>query len=182
MEFIKQYPYIAIALVLGVLFLALRSRNDSGSFTKIDGGSENALALAQLASEERESDENRKFGLVNTLLNYDVSKRTLESQDSLARLALKEQTNLANLNAQNQIQLAALQGSFQQYATQMQYELQRYQLQRAYNAQRRNDWLGLITTGISSVAPFLLGNFAGFGSATGSNTPRFGTPPFNPYY
>lgn len=175
MEIIKQYPYVAIGLLALVFFLALRSRGSAGSITQIGGGAD-VLALAQLESSERDADENRKFGLINSLIGYDMAKRTLASQDSLARIQLSQQLDLARLSGQNAVQLAALQGSFQQYNAQMQYELQRYQLQRQFNAQRRNDWLGLITTGIGSVMPFLTGGMVGFGGSA----PR--TPVFNPGY
>jgi hypothetical protein len=180
MEYLQKHWYIAIGALV-VLFLL--ARRNSGGLTQISGGSsETALALAQITSAEREKDEERKFGLISNVLNYDLSRRGLQSQDELARIGLGQQLDLARIQADSQRQalssqfsLAQMAYMFQQQQAQQQFDLQRYAYNQAYNTQRRNDWLGAISTGIQTIAPYLFGQTTSGGNI---NLPR--TPPIFP--
>lgn len=180
MEILQKYWYVALgALVL--LFVLARRQSGGVSVQQIGGNTEAALAMAQLSSAERDADEQRKYGLIGSLLNYDLSKRQLLSSDSLQRIQLGQQIDLAQISAdaqtralQNQFALQSLAAQTQLQQYQQQAQLQQYALQTAYNSQRRNDWLGAITTGLQTLSPYIFSQ----STSGGFNFPR--TPSFNP--
>ncbi len=168
MELVQKYWYLVIAALVLLFFLARRG-GGGATVQQIGGADSNTLALASMASAEREADENRKFGLISTLLNYQLSDKNLDQQIDLAKIATKAQTEAL----QNQFMLAQLTAQTQANQYSQQYGLQQYALQQQASNQRRNDWLGAITTGFQTVAPWFFGNSTTRGNI---NLPNIGTP------
>jgi hypothetical protein len=170
MEILREYWYVGLGALVLLYIVASRS-SSGGSVTQIRQGTD-TVALAQIASAEREADEARKFGVATGLLQYDLSLRGLglereqaRANVELNRLSISNQVEIArigaesnNIAAQNAYQLAQLQANSTQYTNQLQYQMAQYNAERAYNAQRRNDWLGAITSGVQTILPMIFGN------------------------
>lgn len=177
MEYAKKYWYVIAIAVVALIFL---SRRQSGAtLTQVSGGTDVA-GLAQISASERDADENRKYGLIGTLLNYDLSTRQLKSNDSLARISLNQQLDLARISAEaqssaltNQFQLASLQAQMAQQSQQAQLQAQQDYLRQQYGAQQRSDWIGAILGGLNTISPYVFSQQ----SSGGFNFPS--TPPFN---
>lgn len=187
MDFLKEYWYIGLGVLVLVYFAATRG-NNGGSVTQIRQGTDD-IALAQLASVEREADEARRYGVANSLLQYDLQLRGMglereqaQTNAELSRLNIANQVEIARvtaegaahsqeLAAQSAYQLAQLQANSNNYANQLQYQQQQYVANRAYNSQQRNDWLGAITSGVQTILPLIFGNQTSGGSM---NIPRIG--------
>lgn len=169
MELLQKYWYLAIIAFIGLFLLARQQQSSGMSIQQIGGSNGETLALAQLASAEREADEQRRFGLIGTLLSYDISKIQLGQNIDLAKISADAQVKAA----QSQYQLAALQAQNQQYQINQQAQLQNQALMNAYNAQRRNDWIGAISTGIQTIIPSIFGDSTsgGFGGFNFPSTP-----------
>lgn len=170
MDFLKEHWYLALGALVIVFLLAKRG---GGGITQVSGGTDVAQ-LAAISSAERDADENRKYGLASSILNYDLSVRSLASQDSLARIGLGQQLDLAHIYADSQVRAAASQYQLAQLASNTQLSqysqqaaLQQYALQTAANTQRRNDWLGAISTGLQTILPVLFGNTSSSGGNSG---------------
>lgn len=184
MEFLKENWYYVLGAVV-VLYL-LMNRSGGTSITQI-GSSEESIALGQLAYQEREADEARRFGLATSLLNYDLSLRNLgldrmqmDIDAELGRTALSQQIDLARISAQsnanafaNQLQLATMQDSLARYNSQLEFDLQMRALRQQSNQQARADWIGAIGGGLQTALPYIFG-----AGRTGSG--GYGTPPIFP--
>lgn len=170
MELVQKYWYLVIAALVLLFFLARRGGGGM-SVQQIGGADANTLALAQLTSAEREADENRRFGLIGAILNYQLSNKNLDQQIDLAKIAGQAQTEALK----NQYLLASLQSQTQAQVASQQFALQNSAIQRAYNNQRRSDWLGAISTGVQTFLPALFGNMTSgtniFGSGNFPSTP-----------
>lgn len=164
MEILQKYWYVVVA-VIAVVFLLMRNNSGGRQLTQIGGASADTVALAQIAASEREADENRRYGLASSLMQFDLSNKSLISQDALARISLSQNIDLAKISAQaqtqalnNQFAMAQLQYQGQMYQTQQQYSLQSQAYNNAYNMQRRNDWISAITGGLQTLSPYLFGS------------------------
>lgn len=179
MDFIKENWIIVLGGLLVVLFLFSKRNNGQGSITQIGGSGSDTAALASIASNERESDENRKFGFISKLLDYDLSLKNLNFQNALENRNLDQRLDLARISADanaraadNEFRLAQLSYNTQLQMANQQNALQQYYYQKAFGQQRRNDWLGAISGGLQSILPMIFGNSTSGGSM---NFPR--TPP-----
>jgi len=182
MEILREYWYVVLGLIVLLYFMSRSTAG--GSLTQTRAGTD-TVALAQIASAEREADEARRFGVAGSLLQYDLGLRGLglereqsQAATELQRLNISQQIDLARISASTQnaaaasaLQLAQLQANANNYANQLQYQLAQYQATRAYNAQRRNDWLGAITTGIQTILPAIFGSST---SGGGFHLPQIG--------
>lgn len=168
MEILQKYWWLGLGLIVLVYFAS--KSNSSGSLTQTRQGTDD-VALAQIASSERENDEARKFGAAQSLLQYDLSIRglgfnrdELQANTDLSKIALGQQLDLARISAETQAtaqnsayQLAALQASSNNYANQLQYQLSQYQVQRQGSQQTQQNWLAAISSGLQTFAPYLFG-------------------------
>lgn len=168
MEILQKYWYIGLA-VLVLLYFAAKN-NSSGTLAQTRQGTDD-VALAQIASSERENDESRKFGAAQSLLQYDLSLRglsfnrdELQANTDLARISLGQQLDLARISADSQAtaqnsayQLAMLQANSNNYANQLQYQLSQYQIQRQGSQQTQANWIAAISSGLQTILPNIFG-------------------------
>lgn len=175
MEILQKYWYVALG---AVILLFVFSRRSGGDLQQLTAGTD-TVALAQIAAAERESDENRRFGLANALLGYDLTSVQTGINAELARLQLGQNLDLARIAAEAQsnaaasaYQLAILENNTRRYESDLEFRLAQYAQQRNFNANRRNDWLSALQTGLQTFSPYLMGQASG-----GFNLPRvWGTP------
>jgi hypothetical protein len=151
MEYVQKYWYIVAAALVILFFM---SKRNGGAVTQIGGNDSTTLALAQMASAERNADMERQFGLASTFLNYDIALRNTNQQLQLAKI--QADSNAQVLASQNQLQ--TLSAWMQNQQSQAAINAQQYAIDRQANAQRRNDYLGLLGTGIQAILPNLFGN------------------------
>lgn len=175
MEFLRERWYLVLgALVL--IFLVARSRSQA---TTVSGGTDSTtLQLANLSSQERATDEANKYGLAQSLLNYDLAIRQQTNEQAqfnvtadLSRLNIGNQIQLAQIAATSNNAALASQYSLAQlaYNTQLQQAQLQAQLQRqavsAANAQSsRQAWLTGILGGLGTLIPTIFGNHTSGGS------------------
>lgn len=151
MEYVQKYWYLVVGALILLFFV---SRRSGGQVTQIGGNDATTLALAQMASAERGADLDRQFGFASTFLNYDIASRQTDQQLDLAKI--QADANAAALASQNQLAQLAYSMQNQQYNNQL--SSQQYAIQQQASAQRRNDYLGIIGTGIQSILPAIFGN------------------------
>lgn len=174
MEFVKDKWYLILA---AVFVIALLYRKSGSGVTEIGAGSD-FNALASIASNERENDENRRVGLISSLLGYDLSLRQLTAETALANRNLDQQIDLAKISAnaqtasfENQMRLAQMGYNAQLQQSNAANALQRYYMEQQFGRQNRNDWLAAISGGLQTILPMIFGNQTSGGSVNPPQTP-----------
>jgi len=184
MEIIEKYWYIALGLLI-VVFVFAKNKGQ-GNVTQISTGVD-PVALAQIATSERESDENRKFGLAETILNYNLNNRQQQIDAELARAELGQRLDLAKITSDaNALALRYSMDSenarlaAQRYAIDSEASFNRFAIDRTNSANSRAQWAQAITSNIPTILGAIFGNQQGSGTwqtpptfPSGSTFPRF---------
>lgn len=174
-EFISRYWWLLL-VGLALVLLLMRSRG-AGSLTQI-GGQDVSFA-ASLAAQENATENQRRQGLIDTLLNYDLTRTSLaigERQSDLNRIAQRE---IAEISANTQIEVSrnagaqALSLANAQYAAQLQQAniqaaLQQQAIRAQSSANSRSAWQNILSQGLGTLMPILYDvfdtDFGGWGN------------------
>lgn len=178
MEFIKQYWWI-FAGGLALVLVMSRGKGGGTSVTQIGG---DGSQLAQIDAAAAAQDQQARYGLINSLLNWDLGGRQLDASTDLSYAGLVASQNIAEINAEATSAALASQTSLAQLGYQTQASLAAQQLQaqlaaiRAQNSQQtQSNWFSLANTGLQSLLPLFLGGLGGSGSGSSGGT--WQTPP-----
>lgn len=171
MDFVKSYWWVFAGLLV-VLLIFGRSKQPGGGVTVTQIGND-GTGLAQINAEAQAADQANRFGLISSLLQYDLSNRELASNERLSFEGLHSNERVARIQADAQAEQLRQQSLLDQYGYNTQAELARLQLQAQQAALRSNNqgqWLGLLNTGLQNLLPLFLGRNNNGGSG------GFGTP------
>ncbi len=170
MDFVKQYWWIFAGLLVLVLFMS-KGRAASGggvNVSQIGGGNDAAYLQATAA------DQSQRFGLISSLLSWDLSGRQLASGERLTVASLASQERIAETNADAAAAAAASQAASasqayqtQQYLAQQQLQAQLAAINAQQSAQSQSNWMNLLGTGLQTFLPILGGSI--FGNSGGSS-------------
>lgn len=169
MDFVKQYWWIFAGLLVLVLFMSKGKASGGGvNVSQIGGGNDAAYLQATAA------DQSQRYGLINSLLSFDLSGRQLASSERLSFAALSSQERIAETNADAAAAAAASQAATasqayqtQQYLAQQQLQAQLAALQSQRSAQSQSNWMSLLGTGLQTFLPILGQNLFGNSGSSG---------------
>lgn len=162
MEFVQKYWYVIAGALVLVLLLSRRSSGASGpTVTQIGGGAE-ALALAQLQSQDALAADQQKFGFVQSLLGYGLETDRTARADAIERLRIESgervairQAQASETAAQYQQNLATQSLSYQQAQANLNYQLQLEALRRQGGSSTLQTILGGIFGGLDRALPII---------------------------
>lgn len=190
-ELITKYWWVlAVGLAL-ILLVVSRSRGSSGTFQTIGG--DDATALASLAAQENIAEGQRRAGLIDRLLNYDLTRTGLAISERQADLDRDIRLDLARIGSETQIAVSENAGAQAialanaQYAAQLQQsqlaaQLQQAALRNANSASSRAAWQNILAGGLGTLTPILYDIFdidfpgsggGGWGGWPGGTAPTF---------
>lgn len=172
MEFVQKYWWILLGLV-AVLFLT-RGKSAGGPTVSQIGG--DGSQWAQLNVQADQADQSARFGLIGSLLNWDLAGRQLQSNEALSFAGLASGERIAAVNAQAAAAAAASQATLSQYGydtqaqlARLQYQAQLAAMRRQSSSQTQSNWFGLLNTGLQSILPLVFGGGNNSGNNSGNN-------------
>lgn len=130
-----------------LIFLGKR-QSQTPTLQQVGGVDQNTLTLAEIAADSQNKQLDRQYGFASAFLNYNLQSRQVDQVLPLANIQANAQAQA--LASQNQ--LAILSANLQDKQIQAQSDLQNRALSIQAGNQRRQDWLGLISSGLGFAA------------------------------
>lgn len=147
MEILQKYWYVALGALVLLIFLGKR-QSQTPTLQQVGGVDQNTLTLAEIAADSQNKQLDRQYGFASAFLNYNLQSRQVDQVLPLANIQANAQAQA--LASQNQ--LAILSANLQDKQIQAQSDLQNRALSIQAGNQRRQDWLGLISSGLGFAA------------------------------
>lgn len=147
MEILQKYWYVALGALVLLIFLGKR-QSQTPTLQQVGGVDQNTLTLAEIAADSQNKQLDRQYGFASAFLNYNLQSRQVDQVIPLANIQANAQAQA--LASQNQ--LAILSANLQDKQIQAQSDLQNRALSIQAGNQRRQDWLGLISSGLGFAA------------------------------
>lgn len=174
MEFVQKYWWIFLGLI-AVMFLTRGKAAGGPTVTQI--GSDGS-AWAQINVQADQADQESRYGLIGSLLNWDLAGRQLQSNEALSRAGLQSGERIAAINAESAAAAAASQSelsrygyNIQQQMAQLQAQTQLAALRRQSSAQTQSNLFGLLGTGLQTFLPLIFGGGRSSGGWGSMGTP-----------
>lgn len=147
MEILQKYWYVALGALVLLIFLGKR-QSQAATLQQVGGVDQNTLTLAELAADSQNKQLDRQYGFASAFLNYNLQSRQVDQVIPLTNIQANAQAQA--LASQNQ--LAILSANLQDKQIQAQSDLQNRALSIQQGNKRREDWLGLISSGLGFAA------------------------------
>lgn len=171
MEFVQKYWWIVLGLV-AVLFVA-RGRSAGGPTVSQIGG--DGSAWAQINVQADQADQQARFGLIGSLLNWDLAGRQLQSNEALSFAGLESGERIAALNAESAAAAAAAGYNVQAEMARLNYQAQLAAMRSQRGAQTQRNLFGLLNSGLQTFLPLIFGD-GGSSGGGGGGWGTIGTP------
>lgn len=166
MEFVKSYWWI-FAGVLVLLLLSSRQSAGAGVTVTQIGGSDSGLGLAQLDAQTQLADQSARYGLISSLLNWDLSRLQLDTNERIAYESLESSERIAAAQSAAGLQSAAYGYQAQQAAANAQLQAQLAAIAAANKANSRNAWASFGAGALQGFMPLFSNLFGGGSGGSG---------------